>query len=168
MSHIQRQIRINAPKTHVWEALADFGGVYKYSPGVIESKSTTEANEGVGAARVCQLAPMGAVEERILTWREGESYSLEIFDGKKVPPFKHAIATISLQSTGPNDTLVNIDFDYALKYGPIGAVMNLMMVRTFLDKGFAGLLAGLKHYAETGETVDGSTKLNFSAVATPA
>jgi len=44
------------------------------------------------------------------------------------------------------------------------ALMDAAMVNRFLNKGFQGLLAGLKHHAETGEEVRSGKGLEFAAV----
>jgi hypothetical protein len=51
---------------------------------------------------------------------------------------------------------------YELKYGPLGALMDRLMVRKAMSQGMEGLLAGLKHYSETGKQV------NLTAVAVAA
>jgi len=42
MSSITKKLQINAPKEKVWEALADLGGVYKYSATVVGSNYTSD------------------------------------------------------------------------------------------------------------------------------
>ena len=49
---------------------------------------------------------------------------------------------------------MTITFDYAMKFGPIGALMDAVMVRPQFRKALPDALLGLKHYAETGEKVD--------------
>lgn len=156
-------IEIDAPSHKVWAALADFGGVYKYSPGVADSHSLTVQNSGLGAERLCQLNPSGQVKERIIRWEEGRSYALEIFSGKGTPPFKKAIATLSVEPRGAQ-TAVQIHFDYAIKYGPLGALMDALMFNRFLRGGLQGLLAGLKKHVETGEQISTAKGLQFAAV----
>lgn len=163
MKTITYQIKIDAPTQKVWSNLADFGGVYKWSPGVKFSRSTSVNNEGLGASRHCDLIPAGSVEERIIEWHGGESLTLEIYKGKGAPPFKKAVATISIKADGAS-TVVTAKFDYSMKYGPIGALMDLFVVDRFLKKGLQGLLAGLKHHTETGETVNSAKGLRFVAV----
>lgn len=161
--HISYKIQVDATPQHVWNILADFGGVYKYSPGVNSSNLLSEHGEGVGADRICHLAPAGQIQERILSWNEGRDYSLEIYTGKGAPPFKKAIATLRIDPKN-GGTEVTADFDYDLKYGPIGSLLNAVMFGPFLEKGFQGLLSGLKHYAETGEEVNSAKGLSFVAV----
>ena len=50
-------------------------------------------------------------------------------------------------------TLVTVTPDYALKYGPIGWLMDFLVVRRQYKKGMEELLGGLKYYVETGEQV---------------
>ena len=75
MPRLVRQIAINAPKEKVWEVLADFGAVSNWAPTILESRSTTEANGGVGAERTCKHQKMGDIEERIVAlggWSQSE------------------------------------------------------------------------------------------------
>ena len=51
MSKIAMQIKINSKASKVWEVLADIGGVSKWSPAILESRCTTEANGGLGALK---------------------------------------------------------------------------------------------------------------------
>ncbi len=167
MSRLSYQTNVDAPLQKVWKILADFGGIYKYNPGVSSSHSTSSNNGGVGASRHCDLIPAGSIEERIIEWNEGQSYSLEIYDGKGVPPFKKSVATLAITPNG-SGTVVTATLDYSLKYGPLGALMEALVVKRFLQRGFQGLLAGLKHYAETGEEVQSAKGLPFKLVAVPA
>jgi hypothetical protein len=164
MTRLTREVRINAPKEKVWQ---DFGGVYVYNPTVPNSFATSENNGGDGATRHCDLAPFGSVEERILEWRDSDGYTLEIYAGDKTPPFKKAIASIDLVEDG-DGTIVKGTLDYALKYGPAGALMDALMVRSKFEQAWSRLFAGLKHYAETGEPVSGKTDLNLAAVVAVA
>ena len=150
MTHVTKQTRINASKQQVWGIIADFGGVVNYNPNISNSYSTSENNEGVGATRHCDLLPMGSVEERVFDWKEGEEYSLEIIEGKKIAPFKFAKARIILEGDG-DQTVATVFFDYQLKYGPIGALMNGLFIKSQFNKALQSLIEGLTFYAETGQ-----------------
>ena len=52
-----------------------------------------------------------------------------------------------------DDTIVTVTADYKFKYGPIGALLDWLILARRLRKGMAGLLAGLKYYVETGHLV---------------
>lgn len=150
-----RTVRIAAPKQQVWDVIADFGGIYKYNPSVTKSYSTSEANAGVGASRHCDLTFSGAsVDEQIVSWDEGDRYQVRLVDGTRIPPFKEVVATIALEEDG-DETVAHMSFDYSMKYGPFGRLMDAFVVQRQYAKALTLILAGLKHYVETGEEVAG-------------
>lgn len=168
MTTITRKIWVDAPKDKVWAALADFGGVYKFNPNVPTSFSTSDENEGVGATRHCDLAIPGAsLEERIINWKEGESYTIEIYEGKMQPPMKFAYGTLGVEEEA-GGTIVTGTMEYEMKYGVLGFLMNQMMLKSQLIKAWERVFAGLKYYVETGEEVDKSVRVNVSAVVSVA
>ena len=58
----------------------------------------------------------------------------------------------SIESTD-RGTIVTVTQDYTLKYGPVGWLMDRIMVRQLFNGGMKDLLSGLKYYVETGEVV---------------
>ena len=91
------EILIEASKERVWEALADFGNNYLWNPAVVHSHSTSEAPNGVGSTRHCDLTvPKASIEERVVDWVENEQMRIEIFDGRRKPPFKEALGNVTL------------------------------------------------------------------------
>ena len=163
MTTLNLSITIDAPAEEVWEALADFGGVAIWNPSVKQSRLTSSVTEGTGLSRECVLAPMGTVQERVTQWTDGRLMAIEIFDHKNLPGLRSAVATIELVPQGPT-TLVQCQMDYAVGLGFVGAGMNAMGMRRLFTKSLGGLLAGLKHHVETGEPVDGKTRLDLDAV----
>lgn len=156
------EIRIDAPKEAVWEHLADFGGVWKFSPTVTKSHSTTEANQGVGAQRHCELSFAGAsVDERVIEWSDS-SYAIEIFDGEKMPPIKNIIARLSVTEDGAGSIVSGI-MTYDPK-GPFGWVMDRLVVRKKFGRAWAGIFAGLKFHIETGQIVERGLNLPYQQV----
>ncbi|MFC1975698.1 SRPBCC family protein [Chloroflexota bacterium] len=171
MTTLTREVRIKAPKEKVWEMLADFGNIHLFSPGVPQSYLTSDQQRGVGTTRHCDLAggPIqnASVEERIIAWNEGESMQIEIYEGTGTPPFKKAVATISVREDN-GGTLVTGTLAYSLRLGPVGYLMDKLMVASQFGKAWTGVLAGLKHYAETDQPVEGARGINFEPVAVVA
>ncbi len=149
-TQITKQIRINAPIEQVWDVVRDFGNINAFNPNLTNSYSTSENNEGLGATRHCDLLPMGSIEERVIDWQDGVGYTIEIFDGEKQPPYKNAQGTFHLRGDG-NQTIVTFSLQYEMKLGPIGALMNRVMLRSQFDKAALNIAQGLKHYIEVGE-----------------
>ena len=50
-------------------------------------------------------------------------------------------------------TIVTVVPEYALKYGPLGWLLDQLWARRRFKRGMADLLAGLKYHVETGELV---------------
>ena len=147
MTRISGEIHIDAPKDRVWEILADLGGIKSYHPGLTDSYYHPGATKGVGASRHCDLKPFGSIEETAIEWNEGESYTLEIHDGKNVPPFEKTTATLAVRESGAG-ARATMTLEYSLRFGPVGKVMDRMMVRSQFEKVVPAVLGGLKKYAE--------------------
>ena len=155
MAHFSTQIRINATAEEVWEVLADIGGIYKWNPGVAYSYSTSEKNSGEGASRHCDLQSpggksIGYLEELAFDWREGEGYKIDIYESSF--PIERNVVEFTLRADG-DGTIVSVSPDYQLKFGPIGALVDRLILGRQMRKGMENLLAGLKYHVETGEMV---------------
>jgi hypothetical protein len=68
-------------------------------------------------------------------------------------PFEHADIRFHL-SEEPDGTRVVVEPDYRLKYGPIGSLMDRLMVRRMYEKGMNALLRGLKRHVEAEVTAE--------------
>ena len=153
LTKIIKEIEINESKAKVWSVLADIGAIENFNPSVTKSYSTSENKQGIGASRHCDLLPMGSVEERIIEWEEGESYKIEIFEGKAIP-FK---GTGKFELTGNGkSTTVKMTFEPIMGNGLLGKLMGFMM-KGKMNKMIAGIIIGLKHNLETDELVSAKT-----------
>ncbi len=148
MTRIAHDVRIDAPTERVWAAIADLGAIDKFHPGVRKSYYTSELREGVGASRHCDLLPFGSVEERAIAWKNGESLTLEIFDGERTPPFQTASAIMSVERDG-DGTIARLALEYRLRYGVLGALLDRLLIRARFEKMVPAVLAGLKRFTET-------------------
>lgn len=147
MPVIETHLEIAAPKEEVWRILADLGGVQSFHPLVKKSYYNPGKRSGVGASRHCDFKPFGQVEETAIEWNEGESITLRLHDGKGLPPFKKALGTFGVrEATG--GSVASVRFEYSMRYGPLGALMDVFMVKRQFMKGLRQMLAGLKSYAE--------------------
>ena len=152
-----RKLLINAPKEKVWAVLADLAGVQQYSPGVIGSHYTTDEKSGVGATRVCDIAPdpnnpnsVKALEEKATEWNEGESYVLDVKPiGESDWPYKNVLAGFSLKEEG-DGTMVTLTFKWELsedaKIDDAAAQAQIEMVGRMA-------LTGLKQFIETDKAL---------------
>ncbi len=161
MSKLTLQVTINVPADKVWAVLADFGAIDKWAPPVSKSYSTTEASGGVGAGRHCDTS-FGPLKEQIVEWEEGRSF---IIDGKTILPMKYARNGFSVSPAG-DGTVATAWIDFKMKFGPLGSMLDKLVLRRQFRKVLTQGLAGLKDHVETGEVV--GTKLPKGALEAAA
>ncbi len=149
MSLLTRRVRIDASVEKAWEVLADFGGVSKWAPTITESRSLTEANGGVGARRTCTHVKMGQLEEVIVEWEEGRRYSYDVTRGLPMP-MKSLNNDWSVESDG-DGAVVTLHQNFETKFGPLGWLIESLVLRRMMEKEITVSLAGLKYHTETGE-----------------
>jgi hypothetical protein len=151
MANFSTRIKINATKQEVWAVLSDFGEIYRWNPGVRDSYCTSGTTQGTLATRRCELVKGDDyLDERITEWRDGRSFKVEIYDTNL--PIHRNVVEFSVESTDTG-AMVTVTPDYTLKYGPVGWLMDRIMVRQLFNGGMEDLLSGLKYYVETGEVV---------------
>ena len=78
---------------------------------------------------------------------------------------KNANGTFTLTSIGGGRTQVDVSMEYKAKYGPVGVVLDLLMLKRMLGPSLDRLLAGLDHYITTGETIGKGWKPNQVAAS---
>lgn len=145
MTALSNSVRIDAPPEEVWSVLASLDALERYDPGVVRSEIVTDVRDGRGAARRCDLKPGGWFKERVSEWEPCESLSFELFECTlPVRRLKHRY-TLTQEGTA---TIVRQQMEYELKFGPVGKLMDAMMVRKKWDAGIKDFLAGLKRYVE--------------------
>ena len=152
MGRFSTETRIDAPKDAVWEVLADVGGIYRWNPGVVSSHLTTEEGTGVGACRHCDLGGGNYLDEKVVEWEADKRLTMRII-GTNLP-FGTADIRFTLRSED-GFTIVTVSPDYRVKFGPLGALLDLLYVRRSYTKGMKALLAGLKRHVE-GERSPGA------------
>lgn len=152
MAAITVSRELASPVPQVWSTLADFGGVHRFSPGV-ESSPINEGTpaSGVGAERTCHLYDGNHIQERVIESVVNERLSIEVFDTSM--PIKSADASITLEPTTSGGTRVTMAMEYVVKFGPLGVVMDALMMKRTMTTSLDRLLAGLERHVETGETI---------------
>ena len=77
--------------------------------------------------RACHFTDGMEVKERIVAWDEGKSLTIDIFEGSM--PLNCAKARLDVKTVGPNKTEVSMTMGYEVKYGPLGKMMDLLMMK---------------------------------------
>lgn len=130
---------LDVPPDAVWAVLADFPNISVWNSGVKSSHSTSTADQGVGATRHCDLAPLGALEETVREWEPGRRMVISIDEARRLP-IRTATATFVIEPDG-DGTEISIDYQYDPQ-GPVGAVLDRQ-----LTKGFTGFIDDLARAA---------------------
>jgi uncharacterized protein YndB with AHSA1/START domain len=146
MSKVSAEIHIDAPREKVWEILSDLGAVSVWNPVIANSYYTTEAKGGVDAGRHCDFPDGGFVRERVAEWKPGDGMRLDIIEGSV--PFDDFYGAYQLRAEGTG-TVVTLTLGFEVKPG--APVEPLEAERQNHEELIPAVLAGLKHYAETGQ-----------------
>lgn len=135
-----------APKSVVWEVLADFPNIQEYTDQVKVSVSTSENETGLGATRHCDLAPFGTTQEKILEFVPEEKMVVFLHDIKGLP-VKTSNTTFSLHSVDDNTTEITFDAHVEPKGGVLKGLIGKRLEGR-LPKGAQGLVDDLAASAE--------------------
>src|SRR5262245_12138088 len=146
MTTLHHEIVIDAPIAEVWRALAELTAVQHYNPMVASAAYVGAQREGVGTTRRCELKPKGWVEERVWEWTPNRALGLEVAASEW--PLVFMKWRTALEPSG-RATRVSQEMSYKLKFGPLGWVMNALVMRRKLDRGVAEVFAGLERYVST-------------------
>jgi len=148
MTVLETSIRINAKPERVWAVLASLDALDRYDPGVAKSEVISSTREGPGAERKCELAPGGWFKERVADWQPMSSLSFELFECTlPVRRLRHDYRLI----VDGDATVVHQRMEYALKFGPLGKLLDALVVRRKWRAGIQGFFAGLKDFVEAGK-----------------
>jgi len=162
MSVVNASREVEAPVSRVWATLADFGGIHRFNASVDRSPiNEGTPPSGVGSERTCHLYDGNRIQERVVESVEEEKISIEIFETSM--PLKSGLGVFTLVPTANGSTRVTVSMSYVVKYGPVGKLMDVLMVKRMLGSAMSRLLAGLDHYVTTGETIGNGWKPDEAA-----
>jgi len=151
MSHIEYTAKVHAPVADAWKVIADFQNVHVYHPIVEHVTQASQHDRGLGAVRVCHFYDGGSVKETITDWKEGESFEVDLTEGSM--PFHRSSATMRVVRFDEENSCVTLSMDYETKFGPVGKLMDRLMIRSKMIAMFARVLNGFEYHLETGKLV---------------
>lgn len=145
MRTLIQSTKIKARPETVWAALADFGDVAAWAPYMRVSHLLGKQASGVGTRRAMQHELGFRFEEEVTAWREGEGYD---FDVHRAPwPMKNVKETWTMSVEG-NGVLVTTRVDYEMAFGPMGTLLDALLVRFVVMREMRSGVRGLKAYVE--------------------
>jgi uncharacterized protein YndB with AHSA1/START domain len=138
---------IRAPRQLVWETLADLEGVSAWNPAIDAAECISEVRHGLGARRRCHMHPSGWMVESVSEW---EPERVIAFTIDNAPPIKTGLGRFVL-SDDELGTRLQASFDYEVRFGPLGPVIDRLIVHRQLSAAWDEGMAGLTRYLEGQE-----------------
>ena len=145
MTTLHNAVQIDAPPEQVWAILARLDALQDYDPAIAQSKLEVGGATGPGASRRCELKDGGWFRERVTVWEPHTALAFELHDCSL--PVRRLRHDYRLSPRGPG-TLVRQRMEYQLKFGPLGTLLDVAMVRRRWDHGIKTFLDALKKHVE--------------------
>lgn len=145
MTTIHHEVHAACSPERIWALLADLRAVERYNPGVKRAAVEGPQTSGVGARRSCELVPKGRVVERVTHWEEGRAVGLEVVESDWPIRFMRWVTYIEPSDRG---TRVTQSLEYALKFGPLGWLLDRLVMKRKLTATLDGVFASLAKHAE--------------------
>ncbi len=135
---IKVQRKINAPSEGLWKYLGDYSNIHRFNP-LLKGSYFSEGSETseMGSTRHCDLKGGDYIKERVIDWKEGSHYSIEIYETSM--PVKNSKATLGVRSLGENQSEVYMNIEMEAKYRILAPMMYVM----FKYIAAPGILRGL-------------------------
>ena len=149
MAQIERTIEISADRDAVWATVADLENVADWNPN-ISSATCGEGLAGLGATRTCHLSQGGHIDEVVSEWDDGHRLAFAIGSHGGI---RSADMAMALASAG-EATRVTAVADYHLAFGPLGPVIDRIVVKRQMARMLDAALVGLKEHVEAQPEVE--------------
>jgi len=144
MEPMRSDMVIGAPRHLAWEALADLEGVSRWNPAVDVAECVSEARRGLGARRRCYMHPSGWMVESVIEWEPEQVIAFAI---ENAPPIRTALARFVL-SDDEAGTRLQATFNYEVRFGPLGPVIDRLIVHRQLSSTWNDGMEGLRRHLE--------------------
>ena len=147
MTTIRHELRANCPREKVWALLADLEAVERYNPAVRTASVEGAQRTGVGARRACDLVPKGRVVERVTHWEDGRAVGLEVAESDWPIHFMRWVTRLEEEG---GTTRITQDLEYQVKFGPLGWLLDRLVMKKKLTANLDLVFAELVKHAENG------------------
>lgn len=100
---VRKSILINKPKAKVWRKVSNIINLPEWLIDVKKTVFLSKKKRGIGAVRKITFEDGNVIEEHVVSWNNGESFTYVATEGL---PLRVYVATISLKTKSPNKTTV--------------------------------------------------------------
>jgi uncharacterized protein YndB with AHSA1/START domain len=144
MELMRTDLMIRAPRGLVWETLADLEGVSAWNPAIDSAECISDQRTGVGARRRCYMHPSGWMIESVSEWEPQEVIAFTI---DNAPPIKTGLGRFVLTDDA-TETRLQASFDYEVRFGPLGPVIDRLVVHRQLSSAWNQAMEGLRRHVQ--------------------
>lgn len=102
---------------------------------------------GIGAERACELVPRGRVVERVTQWEDGRAVGLEVAESDWPIHFMRWVTRIE---PAGSSTRITQSLEYKVKFGPVGWLLDTLVMKRKLSSTLDDVFASLVKHAEGG------------------
>jgi ribosome-associated toxin RatA of RatAB toxin-antitoxin module len=146
MTTLHNEITIDASVEKIWDALSNIENLEKYDPTVKEANAISQLKSGVGAARkVLMKDGKNWFEEKCTLSKANESLAYELTACSfPIHQLKHSY---SFRQLGDQVQVKQV-MEYEVRYGWVGKILDVLVIRKQTENGIKKFFSGLKNYLE--------------------
>ena len=145
MTTIRHEVQANCPPERVWALLSDLEAVQRYNPTVRAARVQGSCRTGVGAERACDLVPKGCVVERVTHWEDGRAVGFEVAESDWPIHFMRWLTRVEPAGNGSR---IAQSLEYQVKFGPVGWLLDKLLMKRKLTGMLDEIFASLVQHAE--------------------
>ncbi len=145
MRTLTESITINASPAEVWKTLADFGDVAAWAPYMKVSHLLGDQSRGVGTRRAMKHALWFRFEERVTFWQDDVGFD---FDVLRAPWPMTAVSESWRMQANADGVRVTTRVEYGMQLGPLGRLLDALLVRFIVQREMRSGVRGLKAHVE--------------------
>lgn len=142
---LSHELDAKCASERLWEILADLTAVAGYNPSVKTARIRGGRSRGLGAERECDLLPSGKVVERVVVWEDGRSLGLEVVESDWPIASMRWVTRVEPRGSGCRLTQ---RLEYKPKFGPLGWLLNKLVMQRKIAQNVDAALKGLIREAE--------------------
>jgi carbon monoxide dehydrogenase subunit G len=129
----------------LWAVLSDLASVVHTNPLVSSVEVVGEQLGGLGAVRCCRLRPRGTVTERVCAYEHGRAIGFEVVQSDWPIISMTWRTEVTPQDRGAHLSQV---LDYRMKFGPLGRLLNALVMQRAIERNVGEALKGVVRLAE--------------------
>ncbi len=143
---------INASSSNIWTVLSDFSNIQIFHPNVLDVDQLSQVDRGLGAERRCNFYGGDSAVEKIIAW-DDERQFFTCTVTEIAAPILDVTAGMRVKAIDSQHCEVQIEMTYVPKWGILGKVLDVLVLRMAMRSTFNKVLKGLKHHVETGDLI---------------